>query len=63
MKVLHRIWDQFIKFHKNSALLGHFLLKMSKHLYKVSKATPGVKIIYIFPCLAQNNEFVGRWGE
>ena len=38
------------------------VLKTCKHPYKVSKATPGVKILDILPWLAKNKEFGGREG-
>ena len=39
------------------------VLKTRKHPYKVSKVTPGVKIIDILPCLAKNKEFAGGGGS
>ena len=39
------------------------VLKTCKHPYKVSKATPGVKILDILPWLAKNKEFGGRGGS
>ena len=38
------------------------MLKTCKHPYKVSKATPGAKIIDILLCLAKNKEFGGGMG-
>ena len=39
------------------------VLKTCKHLYKVSKVTPGFKIKDILPCLAKNKKFGGRGGS
>ena len=39
------------------------VLKTCKHPYKVSKATPGVKILDILPWLAKNKESGGREGS
>ena len=39
------------------------VLKTYKHPYKLSKATLGVKIIDILPCLAKTKEFGGGGGS
>ena len=39
------------------------VLKTCKHPYKVSKATPGIKILDILPCLAKSKVFFGRGGN
>ena len=39
------------------------VLKACKHPYKVSKATLGIKILDILPCLAKSKVFFGRGGN